>query len=482
MTMKLPELIFNISKDGKNGYSFSEPEFSDDIMAVDGKYRRTDIENFPQLSEVEIVRHYTNLSHLNHSVDSGFYPLGSCTMKYNPKINEKIAGMEELSAHPYAPLKSVQGNLEIMKNLEEWLTKITGMAAFTLAPAAGAHGEFVGVKIVRQHLAEQGDPRKIILIPDSAHGTNPASAHFSGYETKEIPSNADGIIDVETLKAHLNKDVAALMMTNPNTLGIFEKNIMEIAGVLHANGSLLYMDGANMNAFMGIVKPGDLGVDVLHLNLHKTFSTPHGGGGPGSGPIGVAPHMVKHLPVPIISKKGDEYQVSYFNQGIGRIKNFYGNFLVAVRALVYVMSLGKEHLRKVAEDSVLNANYIRKNLENHLDLPYSSKTLHEVIFSDKGLKVKTLDIAKRLLDFGIHPFTVYFPLIVHGAMMIEPTETESLETLDEFIATMKTVLAEAEENPAKLEQAPYTTPVRRLDEVFAARQLILRWKPSQTEH
>jgi len=237
-----------------------------------------------------------------------------------------------------------------------------------------------------------------------------------------------------------------------------------------------------MNAFMGIVKPGDLGVDVLHLNLHKTFSTPHGGGGPGSGPIGVAPHMVKHLPVPIISKKGDEYQVSYFNQGIGRIKNFYGNFLVAVRALVYVMSLGKEHLRKVAEDSVLNANYIRKNLENHLDLPYSSKTLHEVIFSDKGLKVKTLDIAKRLLDFGIHPFTVYFPLIVHGAMMIEPTETESLETLDEFIATMKTVLAEAEENPAKLEQAPYTTPVRRLDEVFAARQLILRWKPSQTEH
>jgi glycine dehydrogenase subunit 2 len=311
----LPELIFNKSKEGKIGYSFSQTELPDDLIALDPGRMREDIEDFPQLSEVEIVRHYTNLSHLNHSVDSGFYPLGSCTMKYNPKINEKIAGMEELSAHPYSPLKLVQGNLEIMKTLEEWLVKVTGMAGFTLAPAAGAHGEFVGMKIVRKHLASQGDPRKIVLIPDSAHGTNPASAHYAGYRVKEIPSNAGGIIDVETLRQHLDGDVAALMMTNPNTLGIFEKNIVEIARVLHENGSLLYMDGANMNAFLGIVKPGDLGVDVIHLNLHKTFSTPHGGGGPGCGPIGVAGHLVKHLPAPVISQTdGGEYHASYFNE------------------------------------------------------------------------------------------------------------------------------------------------------------------------
>jgi glycine dehydrogenase subunit 2 len=476
---RLPQLIFNKSKDGKIGYSFSGTELSDDLIALDPELQRKDIEDFPQLSEVEIVRHYTNLSHLNHSVDSGFYPLGSCTMKYNPKINETVAGFQEFSAHPYTPLKLVQGNLEVMKTLEEWLIKITGMACFTLAPAAGAHGEFVGMKIIRKHLTGLGNPRKIVLIPDSAHGTNPASAHFSGYRVKEIPSNADGIIAVETLEEHLDEDVAALMMTNPNTLGIFEKNIVEIADVLHKNGSLLYMDGANMNAFMGIVKPGDLGVDVIHLNLHKTFSTPHGGGGPGSGPIGVAKHLVKHLPVPVISKKGDQYHVSYFNEGIGRVKNFYGNFLVLVRALAYLMALGKENLRKAAEDSVLNANYIRKNLEDHLHLSYSSKTLHEVVFSDKGLGVKTLDIAKRLLDFGIHPFTVYFPLIVHGAMMIEPTETESKESLDEFIDAMKAILKEAEEDPEKLTRAPHTTPVRRLDEVQAARQLVLKWQRKQ---
>jgi glycine dehydrogenase subunit 2 len=479
---QLPELIFNKSKEGKIGYSFSETEFSDDLIALDLVHQRENINDFPQLSEVEIVRHYTNLSHLNHSVDSGFYPLGSCTMKYNPKINEKIASFEEFSAHPYSPLKLVQGNLEVIKMLEEWLINITGMAGFTLAPAAGAHGEFVGMKIIRQHLSSKGNPRKVVLIPDSAHGTNPASAHFAGYEIKEIPSNKDGIIDVESLKEHLNEEVAALMMTNPNTLGIFEKNIIEISEALHENGSLLYMDGANMNAFMGIVRPGDLGVDVLHLNLHKTFSTPHGGGGPGAGPIGVTRELVKHLPVPLVSRDnhssrdGDTYHVSYFNEGIGRIKNFYGNFLVMVRALVYVMALGKENLRKVAEDAVLNANYIRKGLQDLLDLPYTSKTFHEVVFSDKGLNVKTLDIAKRLLDFGIHPFTVYFPLIVHGAMMIEPTETESKQSLDAFIQAMKSILKEAEEDPEKLKNAPFTTPVTRLDEVRAARHLKVKWE------
>ena len=476
----LPELIFNLSREGKVGYDYSAGEFGDDLLAVDSEKLRKDIADFPQLSEVEIVRHYTNLSHLNHSVDSGFYPLGSCTMKYNPKINEKIAGFEAFSAHPYSPHHLVQGNLEIIETLEEWLIKLTVMAGFTLTPAAGAHGEFVGMQVIRKYLSEKGDPRKIVLIPDSAHGTNPASAHFAGYEIKEIPSNEEGIIDGETLKEHLNEDVAALMMTNPNTLGIFEKHIDEIADLLHQNGSLLYMDGANMNAFLGIVKPGDLGVDVIHLNLHKTFATPHGGGGPGAGPVGVCEALKEFLPVPEVIKDGDQYKVRYFGKkGIGRIKNFYGNFLVLLRALVYLMALGKENVRKVAEDAVLNANYIRYGLQDDLDLPYQSKTLHEVVFSDKNLDVKTLDIAKRLLDFGMHPFTVYFPLIVHGAMMIEPTETESKETLDAFIAAMKQILKEAAETPDVLENAPHHTPVSRLDEVLAARQLLIKWKKGE---
>ena len=333
--------------------------------------------------------------------------------------------------------------------------------------------------MIRDYLTAKGDARKIVLIPDSAHGTNPASSVLCGYQTKEIPSNENGILEVETLKKHLDKDVAALMITNPNTLGIFEKNIVEIARVLHENGSLLYMDGANMNAFMGIAKPGDLGADVIHLNLHKTFATPHGGGGPGSGPVGVAKDLVKFLPVPIITYQGKEYKVRYHNEsGSNRVKNFYGNFLVIVRALVYLLELGKENIRQVAEDAVLNANYIRKKLEPYLDLPYKSKSLHEVIFSDKGLTVKTLDVAKRILDYGMHPFTIYFPLIVHGAMMIEPTETESKETLDQFIDIMIKILDEAKKDPAFVQGAPYSTPVTRLDEVLAAKQLVLRWKPA----
>jgi len=478
--IKLPELIFNISRKGKTGISVSLNKFSDDLISIDKAKLRTEIVDFPSLSEVETVRHFSNLSRLNHSVDNGFYPLGSCTMKYNPKINEKVAGMDDLSAHPYSPVDLVQGNLRIIKDLEDWLIELTGMDTFTLTPSAGAHGEFTGMMVIRKYLASQGDPRKIVLIPDSAHGTNPASAHFAGYEIKEIQSNEDGIIDLEELEKHLNEDVAALMMTNPNTLGIFEKNIVAISDALHKNGSLLYMDGANMNAFLGIVRPGDIGADVIHLNLHKTFSTPHGGGGPGSGPIGVSRELSGFLPVPLVSSDNGELNVKYFTEeGIGRIKNFYGNFLVMVRALAYLMSLGKENISRVAEDAVLNANYIRKELEGLLDLPYKSKTLHEVVFSDEGLSVKTLDIAKRLLDYNIHPFTIYFPLIIHGAMMIEPTETESKETLDEFIAVMKAILKEAEENPEYLKNAPYNTPVSRLDEVQAARKLILRWEKSE---
>jgi glycine dehydrogenase subunit 2 len=474
---KLPDLIFELSKDGKTGYSFSKQEIPDDYISIDKDKLRDDITDFPQLSEVEIVRHYTNLAQLNYSVDTGFYPLGSCTMKYNPKINEKIASIEEFSAHPYTSNNLVQGNLEIIKSLEEWLINITGMAGFTLTPAAGAHGEFTGMLIIRKYLETQGNPRKIVLIPDSAHGTNPASAHFAGYKIKEIPSNKDGIIETETVKEYLDEDVAALMMTNPNTLGIFEKNIIEISQVLHENGSLLYMDGANMNAFMGIVKPGDLGIDVIHLNLHKTFSTPHGGGGPGSGPIGVAAHLIEFLPPPNVTKDSHGFKVNYFRkEGIGRVKNFHGNFGVNLKALAYLLTLGKENLRRVAEDAVLNANYIRKSLEDYLDLPYPSKTLHEVVFSDKNLKVKTLDIAKRLLDYNLHPFTVYFPLIVHGAMMIEPTETESKKSLDEFISAMKAILKESETEPELCTNAPQSTPVKRLDEVMAARKLHVKWE------
>jgi glycine dehydrogenase subunit 2 len=471
----LPKLVFDLSREGKIGCGLNEADVPAD-SAIDAPLLRADIAGFPQLSEVEIVRHYMALGKLNYSVDAGFYPLGSCTMKYNPKINEKLAASEEFQAHPYAPHDLVQGNLEIMARLEEWLTELTGLAGFTLAPAAGAHGEFAGMLIVRKYLQERGDARKVVLIPDSAHGTNPASAHFAGYEVREIASNARGIIGLDELRAHLTPDVAALMMTNPNTLGIFESDVMAVAEALHANGSLLYMDGANLNALLGIIRPGDLGVDLMHINLHKTFATPHGGGGPGSGPVGVASHLLPFLPVPRVERNGDGFRVVYEDaRSIGRVKNFYGQFLVIVRALAYLMSLGRDHVGRVAEDAVLNANYIRKKLEGKLTLPYPTPTMHEVVFSDQGLAVRTLDIAKRLLDYGFHPFTIYFPLIVHGGMMIEPTESESKETLDEFIAVMEAILREARETPDLLRQAPTRTPVRRLDETLAARRPVLKW-------
>ena len=476
---QLPKFIFEISRKGKIGHGLGASKVQAE-PALDLGQIRSDIDDFPEVSEVEIVRHYMALARLNYSLDAGFYPLGSCTMKYNPKINEKLAAAEEFQAHPYTPHDLVQGNLELMARLEEWLIALTGLAGFTLAPAAGAHGEFTGMLIIRKYLQKKGDQRRVVLIPDSAHGTNPSSAHFAGYEIREIPSNAQGIIDLNVLRTHLDSSVAALMMTNPNTLGIFESNISAIAEMLHANGSLLYMDGANFNALLGIVRPGDLGVDVMHFNLHKTFATPHGGGGPGSGPVGVAAHLLPYLPVPRVVKSVNTYGVIYDSPDtIGRIKNFYGQFLVIIRALAYLCSLGRENVRRVAEDAVLNANYIRKKLEGLLDLPYPADQLHEVVFSDKNLPVKTLDIAKRLLDYGFHPFTIYFPLIVHGAMMIEPTETESKETLDEFIAVMAKILQEAREKPELLRQAPQQTPVRRLDETLAARKQILKWRKGE---
>ncbi len=476
----LPKLIFELSREGKIGFGLKEADVPA-VAVIDAALLRREPADLPQVSEVEIVRHYMALAKLNYSVDDGFYPLGSCTMKYNPKINEKLAGADDLQAHPYAPHDLVQGNLEIMARLEEWLVELTGLAGFTLAPAAGAHGEFTGMLIVRKYLQEKGDARTVVLIPDSAHGTNPASAHFAGYEVREIPSNAQGTIGLDELRSHLTPDVAALMMTNPNTLGIFESDIAAIAEALHANGSLLYMDGANLNALLGVVRPGDLGVDVMHINLHKTFATPHGGGGPGSGPVGVAARLLPYLPVPRVRKGKDAYEVVYDDpRSIGRVKNFYGQFLVMVRALAYLMALGRENVGRVAADAVLNANYVRKRLEGILDLPYKTPTLHEVVFSDNGLPVKTLDIAKRLLDYGYHPFTIYFPLIVHGAMMIEPTESESKETLDDFIAVMETIVREARENPELLRQAPTATPVRRLDETLAARKPVLRWRKGES--
>jgi len=476
---QLPPLIFELSREGKIGHGLGARNVPDE-PALDPGQIRGGITDFPQVSEVEIVRHYMALARLNYSLDDGLYPLGSCTMKYNPKINEKLAAAEDFQAHPYAPHDLVQGNLELLVRMEEWLVALTGMAGFTLTPAAGAHGEFTGMLVIRKYLQSKGDPRHVVLIPDSAHGTNPSSAHFAGYDIREIPSNTEGIIDVDGLRPFLDKDVAALMMTNPNTLGIFEKNITAIAAALHDNGSLLYMDGANMNALLGIVRPGDLGVDVMHMNLHKTFSTPHGGGGPGSGPVGVAAQLLPFLPVPRAVKENGRYRVVYDSpQTIGRVKNFYGQFLVIIRALAYLCSLGRENVRRVAEDAVLNANYLRHKLQGVLDLPYATDTLHEVVFSDKNLPVKTLDIAKRLLDHGLHPFTIYFPLIVHGAMMIEPTETESKETLDEFIAVMEKIVREARENPELLLQAPQQTPVRRLDETLAARKPVLRWRKGE---
>jgi glycine dehydrogenase subunit 2 len=411
------------------------------------------------------------------------YPLGSCTMKYNPRVNEHVARLEGIAnAHPYQPERASQGALRIMQTLRECLMDITGMEAITLQPAAGAHGEMTGILLVRAYLQSKGNPRKKILIPDSAHGTNPATAAICGYSVENLKSNAAGMVDIPSLAAQMNEDVAALMLTNPNTLGVFEQEIHKIAQILHDKGGLLYMDGANMNALVGKVRPGDFGVDVMHLNLHKTFSTPHGGGGPGSGPVACKKFLEPFLPIPVVITKTDGTLGFDYNrpQAIGRVRAFYGNFGMFVRALAYIMANGPDGLRETTEDAVLNANYIRKGLEGVYDLPYNTPSMHEVVFSDrlqtkKG--VKTGDIAKRLIDYGFHPYTVSFPLIVHGAMMIEPTESESKEELDLLIDALRNVADEVEQNPEIVLAAPHTTRVSRLDEVTAARKPVLRWKP-----
>ena len=479
-------LIFENSSPGK--YAWKLPELDvpevDPAKALGGAARRH-LGNMPEVSEIEIIRHFTRLSTWNYGVDTGLYPLGSCTMKYNPRVNEVVSRLEGLAgAHPYQPEQISQGALLILKVLSKCLTEITGMDAITLQPAAGAHGELTGILLVRAYLESKGNPRKKILIPDSAHGTNPATAAIAGYAVENLKSNAAGMVDIPSLVAQTNEDVAALMITNPNTLGVFEQNIAKIAEILHAKGALLYMDGANMNALVGKTRPGDRGVDVMHMNLHKTFSTPHGGGGPGSGPVVCKQILEPFLPLPVIVTKpngalGFDYDRP---QSIGRVRAFYGNFGMLVRALAYIMANGPDGLRQTTEDAVLNANYIRKKLSGYYDLPYPTPSMHEVVFSDRLQAkngIKTGDIAKRLIDYGFHPYTVSFPLIVHGALMIEPTESESKQELDLFIDAMRSIAQECERDPKLVLEAPHTTRVSRMDEVTAARKPVLRWKPHQ---
>ena len=478
-------LIFERSKPGRRGYQLPPLDVPaqplDDMIPA--ALRRDGIAGEAEVSEVDVIRHFTRLSKLNVSIDAGLYPLGSCTMKHNPRINEELARTPGFAlSHPLQPDHQVQGNLELMWWLEQTLKEILGMPRVTLQPVAGAHGELTGVMMVHKALAKSGNARRYILIPDSAHGTNPASAAFAGYEIRELKSNSRGTVDLSTLAEAVTDEVAALMVTVPNTLGVFESEIRSMAEILHARGAFLYCDGANLNSFVGVARPGDMGIDVIHSNLHKTFSTPHGGGGPGAGPVGVSAKLVPFLPTPTVERRedGSFYLDGNHPHSIGRVRAFHGNFGVLVRALSYIRAMGPGGLRRIAQLAVLNANYIRARLRGHYHLPYDAPSLHEVVFSDKlqtPKDVHTLDIAKRLMDYGFHPPTIYFPLIVSGALMIEPTESEPKEELDAFCDAMIAIAREAAERPELVRSAPHTTPVRRLDEARAARQPVLRWKP-----
>ncbi|MFD9626942.1 aminomethyl-transferring glycine dehydrogenase subunit GcvPB [Peribacillus muralis] len=477
-------LIFEISTNGRIGYSLPEM----DVEAVPLEeilpegYIRIEEAALPEVSELDIMRHYTALSKRNHGVDSGFYPLGSCTMKYNPKINENVARYNGFAhIHPYQDPSTVQGALELLYDLQEHLTEITGMDQVTLQPAAGAHGEWTGLMMIRAFHEANGDmARTKVIVPDSAHGTNPASATVAGLETITVKSDENGLVDLEDLKRVVGADTAALMLTNPNTLGLFEENILEMAQLVHDAGGKLYYDGANLNAVLSKARPGDMGFDVVHLNLHKTFTGPHGGGGPGSGPVGVKADLIPYLPKPLVVKQDEQFKLDYDRpQSIGRVKPYYGNFGINVRAYTYIRSMGPDGLKAVTENAVINANYMMRRLEPYFDLPYNRHCKHEFVLSgrrQKQLGVRTLDIAKRLLDFGYHPPTIYFPLNVEEGMMIEPTETESKETLDAFIDAMIQIAKEAEETPEVVQEAPHTTVIKRLDETLAARKPILRYQ------
>ena len=462
------KLIFELSREGRCGYTLPACRYAGGVGEIPQTLSRKGAPRLPQVSEVDVVRHYTNLSQMNFGVDTGFYPLGSCTMKYNPKINEEVAAMPGFQAlHPLQPAATVPGAQAVYAGMEKALSAITGLARFTFQPCAGAHGELTGLMLMRQYHISRGDLKRTkVIVPDSAHGTNPASAAVCGLQVIVVKSNASGLVDVEDLKPLLSDEIAGIMMTNPNTLGLFEREIGEIAALVHGCGGLLYYDGANMNPLLGMVRPGDMGFDIMHLNLHKTFSTPHGGGGPGAGPVGVAAHLADLLPTI-------------------RVSGFQGNFGVILRAYAYILMLGKQHLAQAGQYATLSANYIKESLKDAFKLPIPSVCKHEFVFdgliddgaskTEDGHGVTTLDVAKRLLDFGFHAPTIYFPLLFHQALMIEPTETESLETIDAFIEVMHVIAKEAAEDPSFLKGAPHATPIRRPDETTAARQPVLKF-------
>jgi glycine dehydrogenase subunit 2 len=486
----LPEpLIFERGAAGRTGATCDPTEVGGPAPAdvLPAALRRDDgLVGLPEVSELDVVRHYTRLSQWNLSAATTLYPLGSCTMKYNPSVNEAVVRSPGFAGlHPLVPDAWAQGTLELMARLADFLRAVSGLPGISLQPAAGAHGELTGMKMVRAYHTDRGNPRNRVLIPASAHGTNPASAALCGYSVTEIPANDAGILEVETVKKHLGADVAAMMVTNPNTIGIFERNIQAIAAAVHDAGALLYCDGANMNALMGVAKPGDMGADVLQFNLHKTFSTPHGGGGPGAGPVAVSECLEPYLPIPRIVRDASGWRWSEdFPHAIGRVRSFHGNVGMLVRAYCYMRTLGAEGLTDVTAMAVLNSNYIRAQLAGVLPLAFPTESLHECVFTDRGLEetgVHTLDLAKRLLDYGFFAPTIYFPLVVPGAIMVEPTETESKQTLDEFIAAVRAIVTEARETPDIVKEAPHATFVGRLDETRAARRPVLRWRPPTTD-
>ncbi len=477
------KLIFELSKEGRRGYTLPENRLKQYSMEeLPASLKREKELMLPEVSEFDVVRHYTNVSNKNFGVDTGFYPLGSCTMKYNPKLNEEMAALPAFtSLHPLQPEDTVQGALELYYRFAHALAEVSGLAEFTLNPFAGAHGELTGLMVMRQYHIQRGDLKRTkVIVPNSAHGTNPASAAVCGLEIVEVKSKENGRIDVEDLKPLLDDTIAGIMMTNPNTLGLFETEILEIAQLVHACGGLLYYDGANLNPLLGKCRPGDMGFDIMHINVHKTFSTPHGGGGPGSGPVGVAPALVDYLPNPHVKKRADGvFYVENGDKASGSVSGFLGNFGVMVRGYTYILSLGKENIKMVGPLATLNANYIKESLKEEYYLPIEDICKHEFVFdglADKSTGVTTLDIAKRLLDYGYHAPTIYFPLLFHQSIMIEPTETESIETLDEFIHVMKVVAQEAKDDPESVRTAPHTTPVRRLDETTAAKHPILSYR------
>ncbi len=480
----MPEkLIFELSHEGRKGYSLPKIDVPVETLrtSTPDRYLRRAAADLPEVSENEVFRHFVRLSTMNYHIDKGFYPLGSCTMKYNPKVNEKTSAMPgNADIHPLEPQEAVQGALELMYNLGEMLREIAGMSAVSLQPAAGAQGELTGIMLIRKYHESKGKIRSKILVPDSAHGTNPASVAISGYKAVSIKSNSDGTVDLDDLAKHVDEEVAGMMLTNPNTLGIFEKDIVKISKMVHDVGGLMYMDGANLNAIVGLVRPGDMGFDVVHINLHKTFSTPHGGGGPGSGPVAVNDRLKDFLPVPVIEKNGDKFILNYGKTGsIGKIHSFFGNFGMHVRAYTYILSHGPDGLRGNSMNAVINANYLLSRLRGSFLLPYAARPMHEFVLSADTQKehgVKTLDIAKRLLDYGYHAPTIYFPLIVHEALMVEPTETETKETLDAFAEALLAIDNETRTSPDTVRSAPTTTPVRRLDDAYAARNINVCFK------